>query len=244
VSPDNSEIYAVTRTDVFKLIDRGDSAILGWIATLEAFADDPDIEIEFQALTPTITANGVAISVGGGFAVGEAEVMLKVGVGLLDRITGRLRSFTLGREESIAITSVTPSGGLCTANSPVRRASGRALAPDVAEPIIGGITCYKPTRNELLARDATCAAGVRARNAAGIAETSPRSAAEDIRQIRVLIEQSMGALARAGVDGDLTDGQVSRLNDELDAVGESLSTDTLLDAANDLIGVCRELDAP
>jgi outer membrane protein assembly factor BamB len=63
VSPDNDEVYAVTRKDVFKLIDEGDGAVLDWVATLDAFADDPEIEVEFQALTPTITANGIAISV-------------------------------------------------------------------------------------------------------------------------------------------------------------------------------------
>jgi hypothetical protein len=244
VSPDNGEIYAVTRTDVFKLVDRGDSAILGWIATLDAFADDPDVEIEFQALTPTITANGVAVSVGGGFRVGEAEVMLKVGVGLLDRITGRLRSFTVGREESIAITSVSPAGGLCTANSPVRRASGRALNPDLAEPIVGGISCYKPVRNDLLARDATCAAGVRARNADSIAETSSRSVEEDIRQIRVLIDQSVSSVTRAEADGDVDTGLANRVRNDLDGIAASLSTETLWEAANALIGTCRVLDSP
>ena len=243
VSPDNSELYAVTRRDVFKLIDQGDSAILGWVATLDAFEDDPDVMLEFQALTPTITANGVAISIGGGYAVGAAEVMLKVGVGLLDRFTGRLRSFTIGREESIAITSVTPTGGLCTANSPVRRASGRALSPEIAEPIIGGISCYKPVRNDLLVRDASCAAGSRARNAAGVAESSSRSALEDIRQIRVLIDQASDAVERAEADGDLTGELASSLGDELAAIRDSLSTASLLDAANALIEVCRTVDA-
>ncbi|MEO0606136.1 MAG: hypothetical protein AAF211_32200, partial [Myxococcota bacterium] len=74
VSPDNAEIYAVTRTDVVKLVDEGDGVVLDWVAKLDAFADDPDIALEFQALTPTITANGVAISIGGGFAVGDREV--------------------------------------------------------------------------------------------------------------------------------------------------------------------------
>lgn len=244
VSPDNSEVYAVTRTDVYQLIDQGDSAILGWRATLDAFEDDPDIEIEFQALTPTITANGVAISIGGGSRVGDAEIMLKVGIGLLDRNTGRLRSFALGREESIAITSVTPTGGVCTANSPVRRASGAAINPSVAQPLTGGISCYKPVRNDLLARDATCAAGLRARNASTIAESNPRSAAEDIRQIRVLIAQSTEAITRAEAEGELSAELAGSLRSELNSVSGSLSTDTLFDAGNTLVSVCRELDAP
>ena len=125
VSPDNAELYAVTRNDVFKLTDLGDSARLDWTATLDAFKDDPDITIEFNALTPTITANGVAVSVGGGQPIGGTSLMLKVGVGLLDRVTGELRSFAEGREESIAVTTIGPQGGIYTASSPVRRAQSR-----------------------------------------------------------------------------------------------------------------------
>jgi hypothetical protein len=242
VSPDNAELYVVTRTDVYKLIDEGDAATLDWTATLDAFADDPEVQIEFQALTPTIAANGVAISIGGGLPIAEREVMLKVGVGLLDRVTGRLRMFALGREESIAITSVTPDGGICTANSPVRRAGGAALNPEVAEPIVGGISCYKPVRNDLLARDATCAGGVRARNTATIADSAKRSAEEDIRQIQVLIAQSREAIARAVTDGDLEASLVDRLDADLDSTAASLSIETLEEAANELLRICNVLD--
>ncbi|MEN0066654.1 MAG: hypothetical protein AAGA48_31260 [Myxococcota bacterium] len=244
VSPDNREIYAVTRTDVFKLIDEGDRATLDWVATLDAFADDPEIDLEFQALTPTLTANGIAISIGGGLVLAERELMLKVGIGLLDRKTGELRSFTLGREESIAVTSVSPDGGIYTANSPVRRASGKALDfQGVAEDIIGGISRYKPVRNDLLARDATCAAGVRARNAATVTDASAASAEEDIRQIRVLIDQARAALGRAVVDGDLDEANAVATDDELDAIAASLSLANLSCAGNDLVRVCRDLDA-
>ncbi len=244
VSPDNGEVYAVTRKDVFKLIDEGDSATLDWIATLDAFADDPEIELEFQALTPTITANGIAISIGGGFPVADREVMLKVGFGLLDRDTGRLRSFVLGREESIAITSVGPNGGLYTANSPVRRAGGRAIdLQGIAEDIIGGISRYKPVRNDLLARDATCAAGVRARNAATVADSAPSSAARDIRQIQVLIDQSRRALDRASGDGDLDAETATSLGTDLGDVASELMASNLEAAANDLLAVCNRLAA-
>ena len=242
VSPDNAEVYAVTRTDVFKLIDEGDEGSLSWIATLDAFRDDPDVEIEFQALTPTITANGVAISVGGGLPIQDREVMLKVGVGLLDRVTGQLRMFTPGREESIAVTSVAPNGGICTANSPVRRAAGRALNPDPADGIVGGISCYKPVRNDLLARDATCGAGLRARNAATITGLKASSAEQDILQIRVLIEQSRAALERAVRDGDLEASVAESLDADLAATAAELSLSTLAAAANELILVCRTLD--
>ena len=242
VSPDNGEIYVVTRKDVYKLIDEGQSATLDWIATLDAFADDPEIEVEFQALTPTITANGLAISIGGGVPVADREVMLKVGFGLLDRDTGRLRSFVLGREESISITSVGPNGGLYTANSPVRRAGGRAIdLQGIADDIIGGISRYKPIRNDLLVRDATCAAGVRARNAATIAESVPSSAEEDIRQIRVLIEQSEGALERAASAGELDAAATASLRRSLEEVASGLEPGSLATAADELLAVCNRV---
>ena len=242
VSPDNRELYAVTRRDVFKLTDNGNSASLDWIAKLEAFEGYPEIEVVFQALTPTITANGIAVSVGGGTLIGDRALMLRVGVGLLDRETGLLRSFTEGREESIAVTTIRPDGAICTANSPVRRASGKALNPEIAD-LIGGISCYKPVRNDLLVRDATCAAGVRARNAATVAEAAPTSANQDIRQIQVLIDQSRAAIDRAVSDGDLEQASAGGLNTDLDSAEANLSIEGLAIAANDLLRVCNALPA-
>jgi hypothetical protein len=242
VSPDNRELYAVTRKDVFKLIDNGDSATLDWVATLEAFQGYPEIEVVFQALTPTITANGIAVSVGGGTLINDRALMLRVGVGLLDRVTGTLRSFTEGREESVSMTSIRPDGGICTANSPVRRASGKALNPTLAEELIGGISCYKPIRNDLLVRDATCAAGVRARNAATISDSAPASAAQDVRQIEMLIDQSRDASARALSDGDLDDELNLIILAGLDRAEENLAAGNLSAAGEDLISICRALD--
>lgn len=241
VSPDNNELFAVTRKDVFKLIDNGDSATLAWTATFGAFADDPDIEIEFQALTPTITANGIAVMVGGGRSIADREIMLKVGSGLLDRETGELLSFAEGREECIAVTSVAPDGGIYTANSPVRRVSGKALFPDLTDDVIGGISRYKPVRNDLLVRDASCAAGVRARNASTIADSAPASAAQDIRQIQVLIDQSRAAIDRAVSDGDLDGTAAADFEADLDAAEASLSIDGLREAAGSLLAVCTAL---
>ncbi|MDH3624654.1 MAG: hypothetical protein OES69_03970 [Myxococcales bacterium] len=241
VSPDNGELFAVTRKDVFKLTDNGDSASLDWTATFGAFPDDPQILLEFQALTPTITANGIAVSVGGGQTIQGREIMLKVGVGLLDRDTGELLSFTQGREESIAVTSVAPDGGIYTANSPVRRVAGKAILGDLIEDIIGGISRYKPIRNDLLVRDASCAAGARAQNAATIANSAPASANQDIRQVQVLIDQSRASLARALSDGDLEAGPVDRLNADLDAAEADLSITGLEPTAARLLSVCNAL---
>jgi hypothetical protein len=243
VSPDNRELYVVTRRDIFKLIDNGDNASMDWVSTLVAFEDDPEIEVVFQALTPTITANGIAVSVGGGKLLGEQAIMLRVGVGLLDRETGALRFFVEGREESIAVTSVAPNGAICTASSPVRRASGKALYPELAQDIIGGISCYKPVRYDLLARDATCAAGARARNASTAADSAPDAAAEDTRQIQVLIDQSRNAITQAAADGDLDDSVASVLQNELNDAATRISDGQLRLGANELIGVCNALAA-
>ena len=238
VSPDNDELFAVTRRDVFKLTDGGDRATLDWTATLNAFEEYEEIEVVFQALTPTITANGIAVAVGGGKLVGDRAIMLRVGVGLLDRETGVLRSFAEGREESIAVTTVTPSGSICTANSPVRRASGKALFPGDAEDIIGGISCYESVRQTPLIRDATCAAGVRARNAATIQESAPASAAEDVRQIEMLIEQSRAAVYRGLADESLDQSIDTFVLDGLASASAHLQEGALAEAGNDLISIC------
>ncbi|MEM7434821.1 MAG: hypothetical protein AAF436_06680 [Myxococcota bacterium] len=243
VSPDNAELYAVTRADVFKLTDNGDSATIDWMATFGAFEGDPNIEVEFQALTPTITANGIAVSVGGGRILMDRELMLEVGVGLLDRETGVLKSFTLGREESIAVTSVASDGGIYTASSPVRRVSGKALFPDDTADVIGGISRYKPIRNDLLAHDALCAAGARALNASTLVDGARPSAEEDLRQIGALIDQSEEALARAAEAGDLTEEQ-AMVADELAEVAGNLSLEAIEAAGRSLLDLCGQLDAP
>ncbi len=155
VAPDGGELYAVTREDIFRVTDLGASGRLEWTADLSlAFQGNPNVDARFNALTPTITANGVAVSVGGGTRFMGRELFFGIGVGLLDRETGVLRSFAEGREESIAVTSIAPDGGIYTAASPVRRVSTRAFFPDLTLPLTGGISRYRPVRNDLLARDA------------------------------------------------------------------------------------------
>jgi hypothetical protein len=96
-------------------------------------------------------------------------------------------------------------------------------------------------RNDLLARDATCAAGVRARNAATIADDAPDSAEQDIRQIRALIAQADAALVRAVADGDLQAELAAALDGDLAMVDSRLSDSALDAAGNSLIQVCNAL---
>lgn len=200
VSAENRELYAVTRFDVIKLIDRGDAAEIVWRAKLDAF---PGFE-NFNALTPTVTANGVVVSVGGGRRLGSQQLITKFGMGLLDRETGRLRSFAEGREESIAVSAVGPDGGFYIAGSPLRRTVARALLGDALPPLMGGIQRYRPIRLDLLARDAVCAASQRTARLAEAGVQTPARGAE-ARQIRVLLRQAKAAVPAAVIRGDILD---------------------------------------
>ena len=79
--------------------------------------------------------------------------MLHMGMGLLDRETGELRYFTEGREDSLAMSIVAPDGSIYVAHSPIRRAAGKAMYPELTPDLTGGIARYKPIRLDLLARD-------------------------------------------------------------------------------------------
>jgi hypothetical protein len=195
VAPEG-DIYAVTETHVHRIGQTSESsAQIVWTADLStAFPGYTNV----NALTPTITANGVAISVAAALRVDlpgmkkATNLAMKFGVGLLDRDTGRLRYFAEGVEESIAVTSVGPDGSYYTAGSPVRRAVSVGLWGSSLPPLVGGITRYKPVRLDLLARDAACAAAHRCVNAAGWGARHPASVAE-ARQVRVLTSQALWA---------------------------------------------------
>ncbi len=238
ISPDNHEIYAVTKYDIIKIIDQGDRGEIAWRADLDDFPGP----VNFNTLTPTITANGIAVGVGGGIPFGGEQLMLHIGTGLLDRETGKLRYFAEGREDSISVTAIGPDGGYYIGSSPVRRAVARGLLGDMVPPITGGIQRYKPVRLDLLVRDATCAAEARALNAVTISEENPKSAREDIRQIRVLIRQSREVLAVAVKDGDMTLEQAKAVIELLDEAESNLSLNGLPNVAQSLGGVCSMYD--
>jgi outer membrane protein assembly factor BamB len=236
VSPDNYEIYAVNKFHIFKILDKGDSGEFAWRAELDAYPGFSN----FNALTPTITANGLAVSVGGGRRIGDAQIMLKVGVALLDRETGKLRYFAEGREDSIAVTSIGPDGGFYIANSPVRRAIGRGLLGDRLPPLVGGIQRFRPIRLDLLVRDATCAGAARARNALSIAGNHPKSARDDLLQIRALIEQSRTALPGAVQDEDLSPAKSTEIAGLLNQAESNLSLGGLSRATEALERACKK----
>ncbi|MFT5098064.1 MAG: outer membrane protein assembly factor BamB [Candidatus Azotimanducaceae bacterium] len=239
VSPDNNELYAVTRKDVIQLVDNGDNGTRMWTAELTGFDGYANVDEQTNALTATVTANGVVIGIGGGKSLFGANLMLHIGMGLLDRETGKLRYFAEGREDSLAMSTVARDGSIYVAHSPLRRAVGKAMYPELTADITGGIARYKPIRLDLLARDAICAAEARGVNAGTLSQTREMTAINtDIRQIRVLIKQANGAITKAVSDGDVTAEDADTLDNLLKASSLKLTPDTLGLAAKDLAEAC------
>lgn len=159
VARDNRELYAVSSRSLFKVIDGGEKGKLVWVSSIDAYPQKFGQE-NFNLLTATIAENGIAVSAGSGYRIGKrnAPLPLTMGVGLLDRETGKLRYFTEGVEESIAVTTVGPDGGIYLAHSPVRRALARALLGRATAPLSGGVAKYMPLDSISFLKDALKAA--------------------------------------------------------------------------------------
>ncbi|WP_211829723.1 hypothetical protein [Kistimonas asteriae] len=207
VASENNELYAITAGELFKLKDRGDKADVIWRASLDMY---PEVfgQKNLNMLTASITANGIAVILGAGFEKGTVRLPVSVGVGLLDRETGEVISYTEGVEESVATTITGPDGGFYIAHSPIRRAVSRALLGPLVKPLTGGIARYKPVRNDLLVRDAVCAAAIRLENAARFQQDNPASSEADTLQAGVLLKQASqaatAALEEQALDKSLT----------------------------------------
>jgi len=239
VAADNNELYAVTGNDVIQLIDNGHHGSRAWTAELTGFDGYANVDVQSNALTATATANGVVVMIGGGKKVLGRTLMLHMGMGLLDRETGKLRYFAEGREDSLAMSVVAADGSIYVAHSPLRRAVGKAMYPDLTPEVIGGIARFKPIRLDLLARDAICAAEARGANASTLNPTSELAAINtDIRQIRVLIEQATNAITKAVKDGDMTTKNANLLNGQLDQSMLNLTPANLPQATPALATAC------
>jgi len=169
--------------------------------------------------------------------------MLHMGMGLLDRETGKLRYFAEGREDSLAMSVVAADGSIYVAHSPLRRAVGKAMYPDLTPDVTGGIARFKPIRLDLLARDAICAAEARAANASTLDQVAETAAVStDIRQIRFLITQTENAIEQAVSDGDMTQGDADPLRDLLEQSFASLAAGDLASSATTLNSACEMFD--
>jgi len=195
VSADNHELYVITRKDILKLWDKGDHAENAWRAQLDVYPRHSNV----NTLTPTITANGIAVAIGASRELGANSLLMENGFGLLDRDTGKVRGYVQGIEEGIAVTVVAPDGGFAIAHSPVRRLGSAAIFGDTISPISGGIGRYKPSNYKRLAREASCAAAnIAARSTAQQGSPAYEAAAQqwDDNQIQALMVQAAQALGK------------------------------------------------
>ena len=243
VSADNNELYAVTASDVIQLIDNGNQGSRAWTAELTGFDGYANVDVQSNGLTATATANGVVIMIGGGKKLLGKTLMLHVGMGLLDRETGKLRYFTEGREDSLAMSVVAADGSIYVAHSPLRRAVGKAIYPELTPHVTGGIARYKPIRLDLLVRDATCAAEARAANASTLNQIAELAAINtDIRQIKVLIKQASNAITKAVSDGDMITKDANNLRNLLEQSVVNLTPDGLKKSMTQLAMACAVFD--
>jgi len=243
VSPDNNELYAVTASDVIQIIDKGDSGSMSWTAELTGFDGYANVDVQSNALTATVTANGVVIMIGGGKTLLGKTLMLHMGMGLLDRETGKLRYFAEGREDSLAMSVVAADGSIYVAHSPLRRAVGKAMYPELTADITGGIARFKPIRLDLLVRDAICAAEARGGNATKLNPTTELAAINtDVRQIKVLIKQASGAISMAVSDGDMTTDDAATLGNLLEQSSANLTLSNLKQAVAEMTSACAMFD--
>jgi outer membrane protein assembly factor BamB len=243
VSPDNHELYAVTASDVIQIIDKGDSGSMSWTAELSGFDGYANVDVQSNALTATVTANGVVIMIGGGKTLLGKTLMLHMGMGLLDRETGKLRYFAEGREDSLAMSVVAADGSIYVAHSPLRRAVGKAMYPELTADITGGIARFKPIRLDLLVRDAICAAEARGANATTLNPTTESAAINtDVRQIKVLIKQASGAISMAVSDGDMTTDDAATVGNLLEQSSANLTLSNVKQAVAEMTAACAMFD--
>jgi hypothetical protein len=237
VSADNKEIYAANGQGIIKVIDLGDVSKEVWRSQLDMYK--PGIgQSNFNLSIVGSGANGIFFHGGAGYVLNGISLPLKVGIGLIDRETGKIRYFADGPEESVSALNTGPDGAVYLGNSPIRRAMARAIFPWLTPPLTGGITKYAPKRLDLLIRDAVCAAADRAQNAFSNHDLCPDAAAVDIRQIQLLIDQCRHSAPQAILDGDLSLGEWLGLEGLLMLAQIKLSPDRLDSAASYLQQAC------
>jgi len=202
---DGRELFAGSANGIFQVFDEGGSGRRGWTAALD-FYDIPSTLSGYGGLNlllAGIGANGLLIQTGAGLTTGANKLPVRAGIAHIDRLTGQARWFADGLEESLAAMSTGPDGALYLSHSPLRRAFALALGL-TNEPLLGGVSKWSSTRDDLLARDTACAAAARADNARLEHGECPESALADLRQIDELRAQLLDAGDRAAAAAEIT----------------------------------------
>lgn len=245
VAADNNEIFANSRTEILKIYDQGDHAEIAWVAQMDMF--EPGLfQRNFKALGAEIAANGIAFTGAVGVNMGKKKFPFKLGAGVIDRETGKLRYFAEGGEDSVSSTAISPDGGVYIGNSPLRRALGRAILGNEKSPmpIQGGITRYKAVHLELLIRDALWAASTRAENTATL---SNKAVIEDnVFQIQQLLDQVLRTLPAAIKEGNIERAVTDSLADQVQKIKKNLQnnsdTSSLKESAEQLSVLTNTLE--
>ena len=244
---DNGEIYVNIRTKILKVIDRGDHAEKVWTAELDMYKPGMFLE-NIKALGAEAAANGIAFTGAAGFILGKQKFPLRLGAGLIDRETGKIIYFADGAEDSVSSMVTAPDGVMYIGNSPLRRVLGRAVLgqSNSPQPVVGGITKFKPIHTELIIRDALWAAANRARNTATFAASHADVAKADIRQIRQLLDQSRRTGPRALKNGDISQKKWNAVKQIIDRVEETIIAEekALLTVADDLVQAVKIVEEP
>lgn len=210
---DGRELYAASASGIFQVFDDGDSGRRGFTAALDLYdvpAGFPTTYGGLNLLLTGIGANGLLIQAGFGFRNGTQALPAQTGIVHVDRLTGAPRWFAPGLEESLGAMSTGPDGALYMPHAPLRRAFAAALGL-TSQPLTGGLSKWSSTRDDLVARDAACAAAARADNAATLRTTCPESAVADMTQVDALRLQMLTAIDGAVEDGTLQTGAGRRL---------------------------------
>jgi outer membrane protein assembly factor BamB len=225
---DGREIYAATATGIFQVFDDDDRGRRGWSATNDVY-DVPDTLSGYGEMNLLLTgagANGLLTQVGVGLDTGGRSLPVRTGILHLDRATGRPRGFADGLEESLGAMSTGADGALYLPHAPLRRAFAAALGL-TSQPLVGGVSKWSSTRDDLLARDAACAAAERAANARRETVRCADAARADAAQVDALRAQAHAAAGHAVAAATLPAGTLR----DLRRADASLRRSPVLDAS-------------
>ncbi|HUD52495.1 PQQ-binding-like beta-propeller repeat protein [Parvibaculum sp.] len=207
VAVDNGEIYVVTTTSLVKLIDEDTKGRIVWNADFDMYDAKAPL-VQKNLLTAAIAANGVYAHAGLGVLIhpeGDRPGFLPLRNGgvRLDRETGKVLWYAESEGDSTAVTEIAPDGSLVIPQSPIRSIIANIAFPGLAAKTSGGIAVMRPSRQDLLARDAACAAARLAARADQVAAKEEAAVAEDYRsQVKLLLRQARGAAVEAGAAVD------------------------------------------
>jgi len=210
---DGRELYAASADGIFQVFDDGATGRRGFTASLDLYdvpAGLPATYGGMNLLLAGVGANGLLIQAGFGLRSGTQALPAQTGIVHVDRLTGEPRWFAAGLEESLGAMSTGPDGALYMPQAPLRRAFAAALGL-TSQPLLGGVSKWASTRDDLVARDAACAGAARAANAATLRSTCPASALADMTQVEGLRLQTLTAIEGAVEDGVLAGGMGRRL---------------------------------